>query len=308
MATGCIGTWWDAGQRLHGGGAVADPEEGGGSGQDRPAGWLVAGAAASGGRADGGVGAGRGAGGDARSDPGARGHEASELQARQRLGAFLLRHGQAYGGKSRWTQAHWRWLEAVKLPSGAAAGAAGIPRGGEGMSQRVAGLEEQLRQALANWSLLAGGGGVDGAARGEPDCGDDDPGGAWRSEPVRLAAATDGVSGVDPERALQWRQPRQGGITKTGNGHVRRVLVEAAWNYRFPARKTRIIEQRRASARRRRCRTSPGRRRSACARATGRWKAGQAEAAGLHRGGAGTGGLHLGDRTSVAAASGLGQG
>ena len=28
----------------------------------------------------------------------------------------------------------------------------------------------------------------------------------------------------------------RGGLTKTGNTHVRRILVEAAWNYRFPAR------------------------------------------------------------------------
>ena len=34
---------------------------------------------------------------------------------------------------------------------------------------------------------------------------------------------------------------RQGAITKTGNGHVRRVLVESAWSYRFPARKTRHL-------------------------------------------------------------------
>ena len=32
----------------------------------------------------------------------------------------------------------------------------------------------------------------------------------------------------------QWR----GGITKTGNRHVRRLLVEGSWSYRFPARKT----------------------------------------------------------------------
>jgi transposase len=31
---------------------------------------------------------------------------------------------------------------------------------------------------------------------------------------------------------------RAGAITKTGNGHVRRVLVEAAWAYRHPARRT----------------------------------------------------------------------
>lgn len=37
---------------------------------------------------------------------------------------------------------------------------------------------------------------------------------------------------------------RQGAMTKTGNGPVRRVLVEAAWAYRFPARKSRIIQRR----------------------------------------------------------------
>ena len=35
-----------------------------------------------------------------------------ELKARQRLGAFLLRHGRVYReGRSRWTQKHFRWLE-----------------------------------------------------------------------------------------------------------------------------------------------------------------------------------------------------
>jgi len=44
--------------------------------------------------------------------------KAIELKARQRLGAFLLRHGRIYrSGKSRWTQMHWRWLEAEKFTS-----------------------------------------------------------------------------------------------------------------------------------------------------------------------------------------------
>jgi len=38
-----------------------------------------------------------------------------QRQAKQRLLAFLLRHGQRYAGQSRWTQAHYRWLETVKL-------------------------------------------------------------------------------------------------------------------------------------------------------------------------------------------------
>jgi len=38
--------------------------------------------------------------------------KAIETKARQRLGAFLLRHGQVYReGSSRWTQRHFRWQE-----------------------------------------------------------------------------------------------------------------------------------------------------------------------------------------------------
>ncbi len=38
-----------------------------------------------------------------------------QRQAKQRLLAFLLRHGKRYDGKSNWTQAHYRWLEEVKF-------------------------------------------------------------------------------------------------------------------------------------------------------------------------------------------------
>ena len=50
--------------------------------------------------------------------------------------------------------------------------------------------------------------------------------------------------GLVPSEHSSGGTRRQGGITRTGNGHVRRVLVESAWNYRFPARKTRTIERR----------------------------------------------------------------
>ena len=42
--------------------------------------------------------------------------KAIEFKARQRLGAFLLRHDRVYReGKSRWTQQHFRWLEEQKF-------------------------------------------------------------------------------------------------------------------------------------------------------------------------------------------------
>jgi hypothetical protein len=35
---------------------------------------------------------------------------------------------------------------------------------------------------------------------------------------------------------------RQGAITLTGNSHARRMLIESAWSYRFPARQTKHLK------------------------------------------------------------------
>jgi hypothetical protein len=50
--------------------------------------------------------------------------------------------------------------------------------------------------------------------------------------------------GVVPSEYSSGPTKVRGAITKTGNGHVRRVLVEAAWTYRFPARKTAHLQRR----------------------------------------------------------------
>ena len=50
--------------------------------------------------------------------------------------------------------------------------------------------------------------------------------------------------GLVPSEYSSGGSRTRGGITKTGNGHVRRVLVESAWTYRHPARKTRHLERR----------------------------------------------------------------
>jgi len=42
--------------------------------------------------------------------------KAIELKARQRVGAFLLRHGRVYdGSKNRWTQAHFRRQKQIEF-------------------------------------------------------------------------------------------------------------------------------------------------------------------------------------------------
>jgi Transposase IS116/IS110/IS902 family len=42
--------------------------------------------------------------------------------------------------------------------------------------------------------------------------------------------------GLVPSEHSSGAARRQGGITKSGNGAARRMLIEAAWSYRFPAR------------------------------------------------------------------------
>ena len=50
--------------------------------------------------------------------------------------------------------------------------------------------------------------------------------------------------GLVPSEHSSGASRRQGGITRAGNGHVRRVLVEAAWSYRMRPRLSKAIAAR----------------------------------------------------------------
>jgi transposase len=50
--------------------------------------------------------------------------------------------------------------------------------------------------------------------------------------------------GLVPSEYTSGDSRHLGKITKTGNGHVRRILIEAAWNYRFPARMSVMLQKR----------------------------------------------------------------
>jgi len=78
-----------------------------------------------------------------------------ERQARQRLCAFLLRHGQRYdSGKSKWTQAYWRWLERIKFSHRVQQTVfQEYIDSVKQQQQRVAELEQTMQEALADWAL-----------------------------------------------------------------------------------------------------------------------------------------------------------
>jgi len=50
--------------------------------------------------------------------------------------------------------------------------------------------------------------------------------------------------GLTPSAHSSGERRRQGAITKTGNSHARRVLVEGAWAYRYPAKVSRHLQLR----------------------------------------------------------------
>jgi len=165
--------------------------------------------------------------------------KAMERNSRQRLGGFLLRHGNVYPGRSKWTKAHFRWLEGLRFETAAQQIVfQEYIDMVKHTQERVASMEEEIRKALEGWTLkpvvegLMALRGVDlvAAMTIVAELGD-----LSRFESPRQLMSHLGV--VPSEQSSGERQKR-GGITKTGNGHARRVLIEAAWCYQSPARMT----------------------------------------------------------------------
>ena len=223
--------------------------------------------------------------------------KAIELKARQRLGAFLLRHGRVYEGRCRWTQAHSRWLEAQRFehPVQQVVFQEYVDTV-EQATARVAALEAQMHEALETWSLAPVAAGLR-ALRGVDtitamtvlaELGD-----LTRFDSPRQLMS---FLGLVPSERSSGSQRRRGGITKTGNGHARRVLVEAAWSYRFPARKTAHLRRKAAAAPEAVQALAWAAQKRLCARYLHLIHAGKAKNPGHHGGGAGVGRVHLGDR------------
>jgi transposase len=168
-----------------------------------------------------------------------------QRQAKQRLLAFLLRHGKRYDGKSNWTLTHYRWMEEVKFnhPVQQIVFQEYIDTV-KTMTKRVEALDKQIASAAAEsifWPVIEGLMALRGvnlltATTIVVEIGDLR---RFASAPQLMA-----YLGLVPSEHSSGGTKSRGGITKTGNSHVRRVLVEAAWTYRHPARKTAILQRR----------------------------------------------------------------
>ena len=163
----------------------------------------------------------------------------ARLKARQQLKALLLRHGRRYTGKTSWNPAHERYLAAVSFDHRAQNVAFGEYRQAVSEAQaRVQRLREALTQELENWRmrpLVLGLMTLRGWINWSPP-----PWLAELGELNRFAHPRElmGYLGLVPSEYTSGEKRRPGRITKTGNTHARRVLIEMAWNYRFPPRIT----------------------------------------------------------------------
>jgi len=156
------------------------------------------------------------------------------LRARHRLSKFLLRHGRRFTGtKKAWSKRHDVWLRAQTWPIAALDQThRAYLRAVEETVARLRAVEEDLRALLDLEPLrprvqrLRCFRGIDDltALTIAAELGD--------ARRFPTAPSTMAFVGLVPSEHSSGAKRAQGGITKTGNGHLRRVLVEAAWHYR----------------------------------------------------------------------------
>src|SRR6202171_4631173 len=166
-------------------------------------------------------------------------------RARQQLSGFLLRQGCPYGRRA-WTKLHRRWLAGLTFTQAvhhivledyiAAVEAA------EARRDR---LTAQIEAMLPDWTLAPvaalqtmRGMALVNAATLIAELGDL----SRFANPRQLMA----YLGLVPSEHSSGASIRRGGITKAGNAAARRLLIEAPWSYRFPARLSRELLLRQA--------------------------------------------------------------
>ncbi|MGH2930934.1 MAG: IS110 family transposase, partial [Solirubrobacteraceae bacterium] len=155
------------------------------------------------------------------------------MRCRHRLSKLLLRHGIRYEDGGAWTERHRQWLATVTLEHAPAQTTLLDARGAiDALVHRRDSLEREIIALL--------------------------PSAPWRTQVGRLRClrGIDTLSAVGlcsevgdferfarPGQLMSYiglvssenttgQQRRLGSITKTGSGHARRLLVEAAWHYR----------------------------------------------------------------------------
>jgi transposase len=173
--------------------------------------------------------------------------QTARRKVKQQINAFLLRQGISYPGKSKWSKAHLTWLTGLKMPHPAQQIAlTEYLDAMENHQARVKRLDKAIVASCQTWRLLPVVEALQ-ALRGISllsaitliaELGD-----LTRFEtPKQLMA----YLGLVPSEHSSGETTKRGSITKTGNTHARKALIESAQAYRLPARKSTAIRKRQA--------------------------------------------------------------
>jgi transposase len=153
-------------------------------------------------------------------------------RARKRLGAFLLRHSVVWRGGSAWTVKHHQWLAARRFDDPAMAATFAHYRAVVDARERELTAAEADLTPWYDDDLFADAVRRLGAYRGVARLGaltlasevcD------WRR--FGRASAFMGFTGLVPSEYSSGGKTSRGHLTKAGNGHLRRQLIESAWAY-----------------------------------------------------------------------------
>jgi transposase len=168
------------------------------------------------------------------------------MRRRHRLLKYLLRHGHRYREGKAWTEKFWRWVGEIEWEEepaqmilleyrlGLAQAEEQLSRLSQSIEELAEAKEYQLQvkrlrtfrgiETLTAMTVLAEVGSL---------------------QRYPKASAFMAAIGLVPSESSSGERRRQGSITKTGNAHVRRVLVEASWHNRHRPGGSRLLRQRR---------------------------------------------------------------
>jgi transposase len=165
--------------------------------------------------------------------------------AKFRLKAFVLRHDIRYTGRANWGPAHLRWLSEVVCPTPAQQIVfQEYVRAVTEHTARLQRLDQELQEHVQTWRLHS----VVEALQALR--------GVQCTVAVTMVAEIGDLPRFDTPRELMkclglipseyssGERRHQGSITKAGNTHARRALVEGAWAYRSPAKGSRHLQLR----------------------------------------------------------------
>src|SRR5918994_723751 len=165
--------------------------------------------------------------------------------AKFRLKAFLLRQDIRYVGRANWGPAHLRWLSEVVCPTPAQQIVfQEYVRAVTEHTARLQRLDQELHEHVQSWRLHP----VVEALQALR--------GVQFTVAVTMIAEIGDLTRFDNPRELMkclglipseyssGERRQQGSMTKAGNTHARRALVEGAWAYRDPAKVSRHLQLR----------------------------------------------------------------